>query len=312
MTKEVWAEKYRPRAIDDYIFQSESDKVQIKEFLTTKSIPNLFFSGVQGCGKSTIARIIAQACAEDMSLDLKVINASKNNSKEYIEKTIGDFISTYGVGDVKIVLLEEADYLSLSAQAVLRGFTEDNLDYVRFIITCNYANKIMPAVKSRFTQFNYRELPYEEVVKRLVYILRQENVALDLDVIDACISLGAPDIRQTITILQSCVRGKELVMPSSSASSGSDWKLDLRKLLEEGNWNGIKLLVEQQIPDAEIEEFTSTMYKELNTAPKFKGPTNVMNWEQGQLYIAEHLYYHAIVACPQINAAAMVLKLKRV
>lgn len=306
---EIWAEKYRPRTLDDYIFQSDNDKQQIEQYLKSGTIPNLFFSGVQGCGKSTLARIIAQACVEDDTIDLKVINASKNNSKEYIEKTIGDFISTYAVGQYKIVLLEEADYLSLSAQAVLRGFTEDHIDFVRFIITCNYANKIMPAVKSRFTQFNYRELPYEAVVKRLVSILRAEKIEVDLDVIDQCVNLGAPDIRQTITILQSCVKGNTLVMPSVSSSSGADWKLELINLLEKNQFGAIRTLIETSIPDSEIEEFITVMYKELKKSPKFKDDSV---WESGQLIIAEHLYYHAIVASPQINASAMVLKLKRV
>lgn len=309
MTKEVWAEKYRPKTIDDYIFQSEHDKQQIQEYLKSKTIPNLFFSGVQGCGKSTLARIIAKECVEDESIDLKVINASKNNKVEYIQSVISDFISTFSVGQYKIVLLEEADYLSLSAQAVLRGLTEDHLDYVRFIITCNYANKIMPAVKSRFTQFNYRELPYEAIVKRLVQILRAENVEVDLDVIDACINLGAPDIRQTITILQSCVKDGKLVMPSSSVASGADWKLELSSLLEKDKFDAIRALVETTIPDSEMEEFIKVMYEDLNKSPKFK---NTNAWESGQLIIAEHLYYHALVASPQINASAMVLKLKRV
>ena len=141
--KTIWVEKYRPTKISEYVFRDELQKRTIQGWINDKSIPHLLFAGSAGTGKTTLARVLVNELGVQPA-DLLFINATRENGIEYVRYKITSFSETQPWGDFKIVLLDEADYLSPDAQAALRGVMEQYHASVRFILTCNYDNKIIP------------------------------------------------------------------------------------------------------------------------------------------------------------------------
>ena len=302
--KEFWTEKYRPSSPFDYIFHNESLKQQVQGFLETKNIPNLFLSGAPGTGKSSLARFLGKSVVEDIQ-DLKIINASINNKVEFIDNTIREFISTYSIGPYKVVILEEADYLSLSAQAVLRSYTEDYSDSVRFIITCNYSNKIMPAIKSRFIKFEFESLPYEEIATTLVSILKRENIKPDLDVIDECVNFNYPDMRSIIMSLQNSVVDGKLIK-ATFLNTSADWEDVLLTQLKNKKFDEVVSIIQKDIADNQFEAFYTTIYQGASSFGWKPADVDVL-----YVLLSQYLYQHSFVANPQINAVGFIIQLKQ-
>ena len=135
--KQLWAEKYRPRTIDEYVFRDDAQREQVKSWIDSGAIPHLLFSGAPGVGKTTLARILIHQLAIN-EYDVLEINASRENSVDTIRDKITGFVQTMPFGDFKVVLLDEADYISPNGQAALRGVMETYHASARFILTCNY------------------------------------------------------------------------------------------------------------------------------------------------------------------------------
>ena len=140
--KELWVEKYRPKTLDGYVFRDSHQKEQIESWVKQESIPHLLFSGNAGIGKTTLAKILLNEL-EINDLDVLEINASRTNSVEDVRDKIVNFVQMIPFGNFKVVLLDEADYLSPNAQAALRGVMEEYHTTSRFILTCNYPNRII-------------------------------------------------------------------------------------------------------------------------------------------------------------------------
>jgi DNA polymerase III delta prime subunit len=269
-----------------------------------QSIPHLLLSGVQGSGKTTIAKILINELDID-DTDVLKINASEENSVDTIRDKIKSFVSTFALGPFKVILLDEADYITPNGQAVLRNLMETYNETARFILTCNYEHKILPAIISRCQHFRFKAGNRDDITEYVAQILIDENVTFDLDVLDTYVSIGYPDVRKIINLLQQSASEGVLHEPTGVASSG-DYKFDLLDKIKAGDWHGARELCCGQVVAEEWEDVYRFLYE--NADKCFKGE----KWESAIVVIAEHLYKHSICADPEINAAAMFISLSTI
>lgn len=299
----LWMEKYRPQKLADVVFQNDQQKKKFQSYIDQGEIPHLLFQGVQGSGKTSLAVALVNELGID-PIDVLLINASKENSVDVMRDKISNFVQTFAMSQFKVVRLEEMDYLSIQAQAVLRGIMEDYSDHVRFIGTCNYVNKIIPALRSRFQEYFFKAPAVEETSLLVANILIQENIEFDLDTLDKYIVTCYPDIRKLINTLdQNSIDGK-LVLNTSDSSA--DYKFQLLDLLETGNIKEIRKLVCAEVSREEYDDVYRFLYENIHRVPKFA--KNEVR-ESAIVLLAGYLYKQALVADLEINFAAFCIEL---
>jgi replication factor C small subunit len=302
--KELWVEKYRPKTIEGYVFRDEHQKKQIQTWIKDQSIPHLIFSGTAGIGKTTMAKILVEELGIE-DYDVLEINASRTNSVDDVRDKIVNFVQTIPFGPFKVVLLDEADYLSPNAQAALRGVMEEYHQTARFILTCNYPNRIIPALHSRCQGFHVEKVDQTEFIARVATILVEENIDFDLDTLDLYVKVAYPDLRKCINLVQqNCQEGK-LVSPNKSDAGEQDWKFDMVTLFKAGKISEARKLLCGKIRSEEMEEVYVWLYNNLE----------VFGDEQKQdsavLIIKQGLVDHGLVIDTEINLAATMIKLAR-
>jgi DNA polymerase III delta prime subunit len=303
----LWFERYRPQSLKDYIFHDKSQQTSIKRMIREKSIPHLLLSGIQGSGKSTLSYILVNELKID-DVDVLTINASDENSIDVMREKIKSFVMTFAMGDFKVIQLEEADYISPNGQAMLRHLMEQYADTARFILTCNYENKIIPAIKSRVQHFKFVKHNINQVTEYIAKILLKEKVSFNLDDVDNFVRVGYPDIRKIINLVQQYTTDGKLSQFNGDEELG-DYKFKLLDLIENDSWNEARSLLSSSITDDEWIDLYRFLYDNLNKSSKF---SNENKWQEGILAIADHLYRDSIVSDREINAAAMLIKLSTI
>jgi len=234
-----------------------------------------------------------------------VINASDENSVDIMREKIKNFITTFAMGDFKVVHLEEADYLTPNAQGALRRFMEEYNEQARFILTCNYENKIIPAIKSRCQHFRFKASNKEDILVYVATILKEEEIRATVDVLDHYVSVGYPDIRKIVNLVQQNSQNGALASLNATDETG-DYKFQLLDFIESGNWIKAREVCCASVATEEWEDVYRFMYENLSRSKKFK---DQVAWEAGIVIIAEHLYKHGLSADPEINAASMFIQL---
>ena len=302
--KELWVEKYRPKTVEGYVFRDEHQKNQVKQWIKEGTIPHLLFSGNAGIGKTTLAKLLFNEL-EINDLDVLEINASRTNSVEDVRDKIVNFVQMIPFGEFKVVLLDEADYLSPNAQAALRGVMEEYHTTSRFILTCNYPNRIIPALHSRCQGFHIERIDQTEFTARVAKILIDEGVTPDLDTLDTYVKATYPDLRKCINMVQMNSVDGNLVKPQKSDTGDADYKLEMVELFKKGEISKARKLVCSQARPDEIEDIYKWLYDNIVLFGDEE------KQESAILIIKQGLVDHTLVADPEINLAATLIRLSR-
>jgi DNA polymerase III delta prime subunit len=304
--KELWVEKYRPKKVKDYVFRDASQKKQVESWIKEGSIPHLLLSGAAGIGKTTLARVLCNELnIEDF--DVLEINASRDNNVETVREKIINFVQMIPFGPFKVVLLDEADYLTPNAQAILRGVMETYSNHSRFILTCNYPNRIIPALHSRCQGFHVEKNDQTEFTARVATILVNENIDFDLDTLDTYVKTAYPDLRKCINLVQQNVNeDNTLSAPTSGDSGGADYKIAMVELFKKGKIQEARKLLCGKARPEEMEDIYRWMYDNL----ELFGDSDEKK-DAALLIIKQGLVDHTLIADAEINLAATLVKLAR-
>jgi replication factor C small subunit len=305
--RDLWVEKYRPSSINGYVFTDPAQREQIEYFIKEKSVPHLLFTGPAGTGKTTLAKILVNSLDID-PYDFLQVNASRDNGVDFLKSKIEGFVSTMPFGDLKIVLLDEADYLSHNAQAILRGLMETYQSQARFILTANLAHKIIGPLKSRCQQIIIDKTDQTEFTARAATVLVTENIDFDLDTLDSYVKATYPDLRKCLNLLQSSSVSGALTVPKAGGDSNTtDYKLAVIDLFKRGKIREARTLLCTHTAPDDMEEIFTWMYQNLD----LWGP-EVDQQDQAILIIRKGLVNHAIIADPEINLSATIVELSQI
>jgi replication factor C small subunit len=304
--KELWVEKYRPKTVDGYVFKDEAQRRQVKSWIKEKSIPHLLLSGSAGIGKTTLAKLLLNEIGIE-DFDVLEINASRENNVEVVREKITNFVQMIPFGPFKVVLLDEADYLTINAQAILRGLMETYATTSRFILTCNYPNRIIPALHSRCQGFHVDKTDQTEFTARVATILVEENVEFDLDTLDTYVKLAYPDLRKCIhSVQQNVTEENTLSNPTAGDGDSSDYKIEMVELFKKGKIQEARKLLCGKVPPEEIEGIYTWMYQNI----ELFGSTDEQR-DSAVLIIKQGLVDHIALGDPEIGLSAVLIKLAR-
>jgi replication factor C small subunit len=301
--KQLWTEKYRPQDIDGYVFRDQAQKDQVAGWIKSGSIPHLLFSGAPGVGKTTLAKILINQLGID-EYDVLEINASRENSVDTIRDKITGFVQTMPFGNFKVVLLDEADYISPNGQAALRGVMETYHASARFILTCNYPNRIIPALHSRCQGFHIERVDVTEFTARMATVLVTENIEFDLDTLDSYVKATYPDLRKCLNMCQMNSQEGRLTAPNGDEGGAQDWKLDAVNLFKAGKITEARKLMCASVRPEEMEDVFRWMYDNLELWSK-----DTERQDQAIVIIRNGLINVPMVADQEINLSATLIEL---
>lgn len=303
--KELWVEKYRPKTLEGYVFKDDHQRKQIETWVKDKSIPHLLLSGNAGIGKTTLAKILINELGIE-EYDLLEMNASRTNSVDDVRNKITGFVQMIPFGPFKVVLLDEADYLSPNAQAALRGVMEEYHRTARFILTCNYSHMIIPAIHSRCQNLHFERTDQTEYTARVATILVEEGIDFDLDTLDLYVKVAYPDLRKCIQLVQQNSVSGKLVAPARGDAGEADWKFDMVNLFKAQKFLDARKLLCGKVRAEEIPEIYTWLYQNIELfGDERRQDTAVIVIKQG-------IVDHPLCADPEINLAATLIKLSRI
>ena len=299
MSNTLWVEKYRPSSIDTYIGNEHLlDKVSV--YLESGDLPHLLLYGRAGTGKTTLAKILVK----NIECDYLYINASDENNVDTVRNKVKNFASTVGFKDFKIIILDECDYITPNAQAALRNLMETFSKHCRFILTCNYVERIIDPIQSRCQSFQIVPPSKKEVAVHLSNILQNENVKFEVDDIATIVNGAYPDIRKVINASQRNVVNNTLKLDKGSIIQ-NDYKLKLLEILKTQDKKNAFKNIRQLVTDSQIRDFADLfrlLYDEVDS------------YGQGHiakciLVIAKYELSDSQVVDKEINAMAMLIEI---
>jgi len=297
---DLWVEAFRPSTLDGYI-GNESLIEKAKIWIANNELPHLLLYGTAGTGKTTLAKILANA----LDSQIMYINASDTNSVDTVREQISRFASSVGFNRWKIVILDEFDFMTPNAMAALRNIMETYSKSTRFILTCNYVEKVIDPIQSRCQVFAITPPSKTEVAKRLVTVLESEGIEYDIKDVVAIINSSYPDIRRAINAAQGSVRDNKLQLDKASAIQANYMSEIVEVLKNPKDKKGAFTKIRQIIADSKVRDFTP-LYRFLFD--------NIDEYATGSiasviLIIAETQYQDTSVVDKEINVMAMFVKL---
>ena len=299
MSNTLWVEKYRPSTLDTYI-GNEHLKSKVSMYLESGDLPHLLLYGRAGTGKTTLAKLLVN----NIECDCLYINASDENNVETVRTKVKGFASTIGFKDMKVIILDECDYITPNAQAALRNLMETFSKHCRFILTCNYVERIIDPIQSRCQSFQIIPPSKTEVAKHLHSILIQENIMDSPEDIKVLVESGYPDIRRVINSAQRNVVNGRLKLDTSSIIQ-NDYKLKLLKILETQNKKNAFKEIRQLLADNKITDYADLfrlLYDEVDGYGKG-------HLAECILIIARYELSDSQVVDKEINVMAMIIEI---
>ena len=302
--KQLWVEQYRPNTVDGYVFVDQAQRDQVEAWIQNGSIPHLLFSGGPGTGKTTLAKMLIHELGVD-EYDVMYANGSKEARKvEWVDRLIS-FCQTMPYGQFKVVLIDEADYMNPnSVQPALRNLMEDYSHSVRFILTCNYPNKILPPIHSRCQQLHIPKTDHTEFTARVATVLVTEAVEFDIDTLDSYVRATYPDLRKCLNLVQQNSVSGHLSTPSSTDRAVGDWKLDCVQLFKSGKIREARTLLCQSSTPEEADDIFRWMYDNLDLWAR-----DPERQDQAIIIIRNGLVNVPMVADQEINLSATLVEL---
>jgi replication factor C small subunit len=301
--KNLWTETHRPQTLDQYVFRDQAQRQQVQSWVNDGAIPHLLFSGAPGVGKTTLARILINELAVD-HYDILEINASRENSVDTIRDKITNFVQTMPFGNFKVVLLDEADYITPNGQAALRGVMETYHATARFILTCNYPNRIIPALHSRCQGFHIERTDITEFTARVATVLVAESVEFDLDTLDTYVKATYPDLRKCLNLCQMNSTNDVLQPPQGNETGSRDWKIHAVDLFKKQHITEARKLICSSTRPEEIEDTFRWMYDNLDL-----WSVDPEKQDQAVVIIRNGLINVPMVADQEINLSATLIEL---
>ena len=295
----LWVEKYRPTSLDTYI-GNEHLKSKVSVYLESGDLPHLLLYGKAGTGKTTLAKILVN----NIECDYMYINASDENSVDTVRTKVRGFASTMGFKDYKIIILDECDYITPNAQAALRNLMETFSKHCRFILTCNFVERIIDPIQSRCQSFQVIPPSKKEVAIHMTNILKEEDVVSKMDDIAGLVNAGYPDIRRVINSCQRQVVDGLLVVDKQSLVE-SDYKMKLLEIIKKESKKDAFKSVRKLLADSQVTDFAE-LYKLMYDEVDSYGTGHIA---ECILIIAKYQLSDGQVVDKEINAMAMVIEL---
>jgi DNA polymerase III delta prime subunit len=296
----LWVERYRPSTLENYV-GNEPLKEKIKYYIEKGDIPHLLLYGKAGTGKTTLAKLIVKS----IDCDYMIINASDENGVDTIREKIKNFASSMGFKPFKILILDEADYLTHQGQAILRNVMETFSAHCRFILTCNLVDKIIEPIQSRCQTFQIVPPTKKDVAIRMSKILKDEQIEFDVKDLVPIIDTAYPDIRKVINTCQSnSFKGKLKVDTQNILEN--DYKIKVIDILKsDDNKRNKYMNIRQTLIDSKANDFTELYTLLYDKVDEYAGE----NTANIILLISEGVYKSALAIDKEIIAAATLIQI---
>lgn len=286
----LWVEKYRPNTLEGYL-GNEDFITSLETWISKNDFPNLLLHGPAGTGKTTAAKLVVK----NINCDFIYLNCSDENGIDVIRDKVKQFASGATFKPLKVVILDEADFLTINAQAALRNVIESFSLTTRFIFTCNFVERIIDPLQSRLTTFALNTPEPKTIAKRLKEVLDAEQIEYDIKNVVEIVKKTYPDIRRALNLIQGLSIGGKLVVKKITDSSYTEQIIDEVKSKKKTSFNSIR----QIIADNNITDFTG-LYKELH---------NELSSSESTIIIEEYLFHSTTIPDKEICFMGCVAKL---